>query len=169
MNQSSFYKMPGTNISLLAARENIDFFDSQSVVLPRALTPLQAWGIILSHPAPLLKFSFRVRDVISSWFGVEQIGGFSSEMRKNLQVGEHLDFFLIEQISSDNLTLTNRDKHLDVMTCVSTYQNELTITSSVKTHNTFGRLYMMPVAPAHKLIVQKNLAYIKAELSKENL
>ncbi len=71
-----------------------------------------------------------------------------------------LGFFLVEHISPDILTLTARDRHLDVMTCISTLDNKLTITASVKTHTAFGRIYMIPVTPAHKLIVRKNLRQI---------
>ena len=39
------------------------------------------------------------------------------------------------------------------MTCITTHDQRLTITSSVITHNAFGRAYMLPVAPAHRLIV----------------
>ena len=65
-----------------------------------------------------------------------------------------LDFFLVEHVSDDVLSLSERDTHLDVLTCISVSGHELTITSSVQIHNTFGRLYMLPVAPAHKLIVR---------------
>jgi len=36
----------------------------------------------------------------------------------------------------------------------------LSITTSVKTHNAFGRLYMLPVAPAHGVIVRSMLARV---------
>ena len=160
------YFLPGTNIHVLAPRKDLDFFDSQSIDLSQNITPLQAWNIVVSQPSPLLKTAFQVRDTISAWFGVQRIGGFSGTVPINPKVGEKIDFFLIEEISSNNLTLTQRDKHLDVMTCISISQNELSITSSVKTHNVFGRLYMLPVAPAHRLIVRNNLKQIKSELLK---
>lgn len=150
------------NIQLLAPMSELDFFDTQSCVLPQALTALQAWQKAQSRPMPVLKLAFRVRDMISGWFGVRQIGGFSGELPQNLQVGDMLDFFLVEHLSADILTLTVRDKHLDVMTCVSVAGKALTVTSSVTTHNTFGRFYMLPVAPAHKLIVRSMLKGLKA-------
>jgi hypothetical protein len=64
-----------------------------------------------------------------------------------------LDFFLIERLEEDMMTLTTRDGHLDVMICIEIIGSKLTITASVVTHNLFGRLYMIPVAPAHRLIV----------------
>ena len=86
-------------------------------------------------------------------------------MPESVEVGQMLDFFLVEYISHDVLTLTERDRHLDVMTCISSSGNELAITSSVTTHNTFGKIYMIPVAPAHKMIVRKNLKQIGRALA----
>ena len=43
--------------------------------------------------------------------------------------------------------LSERDQHLDVMTCITTLDQRSTITSSVKVHNGFGRLSMSRVAP----------------------
>ena len=81
-----------------------------------------------------------------------------------MQAGDYLDFFLVEHSAPEVLVLTERDRHLDVMTCVSMADRVLTITSSVVTHNTFGRLYMLPVGPAHKLIVNNYLKRLKRKL-----
>lgn len=44
-----------------------------------------------------------------------------------------------------------------MLTCVTATPEgtgtRVAITSSVRTHNLFGRAYMIPVGPAHKLIV----------------
>lgn len=165
MTENSYFTLPNTNIQTLAPPEDLYFFDKQSVQLPKAITPLDAWRIVMSHPMPLLKFAFGVRDAISSLFGVKKIGGFSGTVPKTVEVGQKLDFFLVEHISQDVLTLTERDRHLDVMTCISTHENELSITSSVKVHNGFGRIYMIPVAPAHKLIVRNNLRQIRRQMA----
>ncbi|WP_201281760.1 DUF2867 domain-containing protein [Methylosinus sp. Ce-a6] len=73
-------------------------------------------------------------------------------------------FFTVEEISANRLVLTSRDRHLAVMVCVDFFSqrnadigvdalDRLRLTASVVTNNRFGRLYMLPVAPAHKLIV----------------
>lgn len=159
-----FFTPPNTNIQMLAPTAELDFFDRQSIQLSKPISPLEAWGIIMSRPSPVLKFAFRVRDAISSKFGVKKIGGFSTSSPKTIAVGDRLDFFLVEHVSQDVLTLSERDSHLDVLTCLSSAGNELTITSSVKTHNAFGRAYMLPVAPAHKLIVRSFLRRVRDEL-----
>ena len=64
-----------------------------------------------------------------------------------------MDFFLIERLEDAMMTLTVRDRHLHVMICIEIKGCTVSITASVVTHNLFGRLYMFPVAPAHRLIV----------------
>lgn len=164
MPKTEFYTLPDTNIHTLAPTAELDFFDQQSAQLSNPISPLAAWGQIMSKPLPVLKFAFWVRDTVSSMFGVKKIGGFSSASPKSVAVGDKLDFFLVEHATDDVLTLSERDSHLDVLTCISRAGTELTITSSVRTHNWFGQAYMLPVAPAHKLIVGSFLRRLKAEL-----
>jgi len=50
------------------------------------------------------------------------------------------------------------------MICLSISERVFTISSSVVTHNTYGRLYMLPVGPAHKLMVNGHLRRLKRKL-----
>jgi len=148
---------PNTEIRILAAIEELDYFDSQLVNLSRDILPLDAWNLVMEEPQPLIRLAFRIRDGISKLFGVKSIGGFSYARRDSVQVGDYLDFFLVEYSDETALVLTERDRHLDVMTCVSSVGNTVSITSSVKVHNLFGRAYMLPVGIAHKFIVRNML------------
>ena len=150
---------------LVDAESELDFLDRQVVVLAQPLTAVEAWRRIMAQPMPLMKLAFQIWDAVASKFGVERIGGFSGHVPERVEVGQKLDFFLVEEVSDQRLVLTERDRHLDVMTCVSTHGRELSITSSVKTHNWFGRLYMIPVRPVHKRIVARNLRALQASLS----
>lgn len=142
---------------LIGPRAALVYLDCQSVSLPAPITApitaLQAWRLVMAKPLPGMRAAFWLRDAISARFGVARIGGFSGAAVGDLRVGDHLDFFLIEHIDDQTLALTARDRHLDVMTCVTVEGADVAITASVVTHNWFGRLYMIPVAPAHRLIV----------------
>ncbi|MBC7737836.1 MAG: DUF2867 domain-containing protein [Candidatus Saccharibacteria bacterium] len=138
---------------LVGPKDQLAFLNSQSVLLPQPITALEAWRRIMARPLPGLGIAFALRDAISARFGVKRIGGFSGDLVELPQVGGHLDFFLIERLEENMMTLTARDRHLDVMICIEIIGSKLTITASVVTHNLFGRLYMIPVAPAHRLIV----------------
>ena len=156
--------MTRASVHTLRPLPELDYHDSRSVLLPVQITALQAWNLMTAGQGPLMRLAFRTRDGISSLFGVKRIGGFSGTRREAVQAGDYLDFFLVEHSAPEVLVLTERDRHLDVMTCVSMADRVLTITSSVVTHNTFGRLYMLPVGPAHKLIVNSYLKRLKRKL-----
>lgn len=146
--------LPKSNIRVLQPPSELYYFDRQDTVLPLETTPLAAWNTMMRDPQPLLKRAFQIRDAISSCFGVKRIGGFSGHAKDAVSVGDKIDFFLVEYVDDTCLVLTERDKHLDVMTCISTEGKTLSVTSSVCVHNWFGRLYMIPVGVAHRWIVR---------------
>ena len=67
----------------------------------------------------------------------------------------------------DTLTLSAPDRHLNVFLCINVDGNTLSATSSVVTRNLFGRVYMLPVAPAHKLITAYTLRQVRKALESE--
>ena len=150
---------------LIAPRDQLAFFDSQSIPLPHPITALEGWNLQMARPLPLMALAFRIRDAISVRFGVKRIGGFSGRRSETVRPGDRLDFFLVERADPQVLTLTERDRHLDVMTCITTTGGRLAITSSVVTHNWFGRAYMLPVGPAHRLIVRAMLRRLRRDLA----
>ncbi|WP_137151801.1 DUF2867 domain-containing protein [Devosia sp. FKR38] len=148
----------------LGPRAELDYYDVRALALPMPITALQAWNLVTAEPQPLLQVAFGIRDTISALFGVKRIGGFSGTQRDTIKPGDRLDFFLVEHCASDMLVLTERDRHLDVMICIAIAEQVLTITSSVITHNAFGRLYMLPVGPAHKVIINSDFKRLKRRL-----
>lgn len=154
-------KIADTNIRVLGPVSGLNYYDTQTVALPDALSPLEAWNAIMAHPQPFLRTAFKIRDAVSSKFGVKRIGGFSGERKDHVSIGEYLDFFLVEYTDENSLVLTERDRHLDVMTCVSIEAATVSVTSSVRVHNLFGHIYMIPVGLAHRWIVRGMLKRLK--------
>ena len=76
--------LPDTEIRILAALEDLDYFDSQVVSVSRDILPLDAWNLVMEDPQPLLRLAFRVRDGISKLFGVKSIGGFSNARKDSV-------------------------------------------------------------------------------------
>ena len=161
MARGNIFTCDQAKAQIVAPFPEINFFDRQSISLSKEIQPLEAWRKITSKPPVILKLAFYLRDRISGWFGVRHIKGFSGTWPEKVVVNDQLDFFLVEALSDQILILTVRDKHLDVMTCISTDHKRLTITSSVKTHNAFGRAYMILVGPVHRLIVRGDLKRFK--------
>ena len=156
--------LPDSNIRILQPLPELYYFDRQDTFLPRKMTALAAWNTIMNDPQPLLKIAFWIRDTVSSTFGVKRIGGFSGKPVEFVNVGQHLDFFLVEHIDDECLVLTERDRHLDVMTCISVHDKTLSVTSSVCVHNLFGRAYMIPVGFAHRWIVRHMFRRLRQKL-----
>ncbi|WP_138465785.1 DUF2867 domain-containing protein [Poseidonocella sp. HB161398] len=154
-------------IRMLDAPGKLDFLHSRTVELPRAVTALEAWAMMTAGQPRWLGAAFRLRDAISARFGVKRIGSFSGKPVASVAAGDHLDFFLVEEAAPDLLVLTERDRHLDVMTCLSVAGRRLTVTASVVTHNAFGRAYMLPVAPAHRLLVASMLRKLRRRMARE--
>ena len=150
---------------LVAPRADLAYYDQQRITLPHPVTPAEGWTRIMAHPLPMLALAFRVRDAIAARFGVHRIGGFTGQRAENPQPGDRLDFFTVERADRRALTLTERDRHLDVMIAVTCEGCDLAITASVITHNRFGRVYMWPVGPMHRLIVRAMLRRLQRDLA----
>lgn len=153
---------------LLAPAPVCRFCHVARVVVPARLDALGAWNAVMARPLPGMGLAMALRDRVSGWFGVARIHGFSGQRREQVRAGERLDFFLVEEARPERLLLSARDRHLDVLTCVTAQPvaggTEVAITSSVVTHNRFGRVYMWPVGPAHRLIVWLMLRRLAADL-----
>ena len=100
----------------------------------------------MAHPRPVLKIAIKLRDVISGLFGIKAITGFSSRPVQSVKCGDRLDFFLVELTDENTLILTERDKHLDVMTCVSTNGAKVSVTSSYFARGVISNVHNRPNA-----------------------
>ncbi|WP_085676771.1 MULTISPECIES: DUF2867 domain-containing protein [unclassified Pseudomonas] len=154
-------------VQLIAAQADLDFLHTDSVPLTAPLAAVQAYCAITSDVPGWLARAFRIRDFISRRFNVTDIHGFTRRDPGQVPaVGERLDFFTVEAISDQQLVLTSRDTHLAVMVCMDVSAGEcglpqLSVTTSVKCFNTFGRLYMVPVGRVHGVIVRRMLANLQ--------
>lgn len=74
-------------------------------------------------------------------------------------VGDGVGTFSLQHLSQDEVVTPDADRHLDVWRTLLKLraQREIVVSTVVRMH-TWGRLYMLPVAPAHRLIVPAMLA-----------
>lgn len=86
----------------------------------------------------------------------------------SLRPGDRLGLFTLRSIRPDEVLLEDRDIHLDVVVSVHRAVPPgadtaiVTVTTVVKTHSLLGRLYMLPVAPMHRIVVGALLRRIGA-------
>jgi hypothetical protein len=82
-----------------------------------------------------------------------------SRRDEDYRPGDRVGIFTLFQNTPDEVLLGDRDKHLDVVLSVHRAAPAtpggpvlVTVTTVVHVKNWLGRLYMLPVAPMHKLI-----------------
>lgn len=124
--------------------------------------------LLMTEPNRFLNFCFYLRDVFSRLGGVKAIYGFCEPRpTQPPKPNEKLDFFDVVKNDKNELCLTAIDRHLSVMLHIGLYLEEhvtnIVVTTSVKTHEWFGRLYMQPVSKAHGMIVHHMLKNVKAQ------
>lgn len=100
----------------------------------------------------------QLRNNVVSVFGIKNLGTLSavqSVEAKNLIVGERVGIFTLVSNEQDKIILSDKDKHLDVIITleIDRSSHQITLTTAVFLHNLLGRLYLLPVIPAHKVIV----------------
>ena len=126
-------------------------------VLARPMTALEVVNAMTARPMPVVALAFRLRDALVRPFGLAPMGGFSGTRFEAAAPGDRLDFLTVVDARPDRLTLALRDRHLVALICVRVAGHDLTVLTSVAASNLLGRLYMIPVAPAHGIILRRML------------
>jgi len=67
--------------------------------------------------------------------------------------GQRLGIFTLQSMDDDAIVLEDNDRHLRVQLALQWQGDVLEVATVVHTHKAFGRVYMLPVAPVHRLIV----------------
>ncbi|MGO1117092.1 DUF2867 domain-containing protein [Rhodovibrionaceae bacterium A322] len=151
---------------VIAPRADLHFFHQATQQVPADLTAYEAYCQMTGQPSYFLRLAFWLRDRLSALGGVTAIRGFGEKNPgQPPSKGDKLDFFRVEGLAADTLLLTSRDRHLSVLLALGLSQTSpgektLRITTSVLTHNFFGKVYMLPVGLAHGPIVQNSLKKI---------
>ncbi|EHU2070762.1 DUF2867 domain-containing protein, partial [Acinetobacter baumannii] len=115
------------------------------------------------HTPQWIEWSMNMRNKITSKIGLKDLGSFKqidTHKKENEYVaGDRIGIFTFLQRTENELVIGDDDKHLNVT--LSIYKNEdtqvLTVTTIVHIKNWLGRLYMLPVIPAHRKIVPATL------------
>ena len=67
--------------------------------------------------------------------------------------GQRLGIFTLQSLDEDVIVLEDNDRHLRVQLALQWQGDVLEVATVVHTHNAFGGIYMLPVAPVHRWIV----------------
>jgi hypothetical protein len=138
-----------------------------------------AWSIKAAEPNldPLSQFlrvakttprwidaAMGLRNRVVSFLGIKSLGDLSdvnkSKVAGEYKPGDRVGIFTLISQSESEVLLGDSDKHLDVVVSVHRHQSEqsaqavVMVTTVVKVHNWLGRLYMVPVRPAHRVVAR---------------
>lgn len=105
-----------------------------------------------------------IRNRVVSLFGLKNLGGMSQidaeKSESEYGPGDRVGIFTIISRSANEVLLGDKDKHLNVVVSVhkrvecESGATVVTVTTVVHVKNWVGRLYMLPVAPVHRVIAR---------------
>ncbi|NJS37322.1 MAG: DUF2867 domain-containing protein [Brachymonas sp.] len=114
-----------------------------------------------------------LRNRIVALFGLKNLGSIAqidpNKKATDYQAGDHVGIFTLFSSSANEVLLGDSDKHLRVVVSVhkqadAAHQTAtITVTTVVHIHNWLGRLYMVPVTPAHRVIARSMVSAIGKE------
>jgi hypothetical protein len=150
------------------------YFDCYTIAVPD--TSLTALGQFLAAVAKTpwwVNHLMALRNRVVRLVGLKDIGalgGFNhSKPASAYLVGDPVGIFRLLSSANDEALLGISDKHLDVHLSVfrhpldSNGVRRISVTTVVHVHNLLGRLYMLPVAPLHRLVAPAVLNRILIE------
>jgi hypothetical protein len=122
---------------------------------------------------------FAFRNKLVGLFGLKTSGNITDRQKMfdnfKCEKGEQIGLFNVVDKTTNEIILGEDDKHLNFRVSLFIDQQNknktgkiLTISTTVKFNNWFGRLYFLPVRPFHKLIVPTMLKGIINNIEKQN-
>ncbi|WP_434636885.1 DUF2867 domain-containing protein [Klebsiella sp. I138] len=116
---------------------------------------------VLARPPRWFRWLLACRDLMVKPFGIQS----SAQMRAKLVADgiPHIDFFPVLAVETNELIVGANDSHLDFRIAIltrhrgETQEKEVVLASVVHCHNRTGKLYIMLIAPFHRLVVRAML------------
>lgn len=158
---------------ILAHLPGADFHDAYRVAVRHPeRTALQHFLAALAGTPGWVRQAMAVRNRVVVWFGLRRASGWAPAPDRpadSYRPGERLGVFELLHIDDDEVLAGDDDKHLRVLLSVRRLPAQggqpasVVLSTVVHLHNTLGRLYMLPVGPAHKLIAPAVLARVNRD------
>jgi hypothetical protein len=156
--------------SVHALRPRADYWDAYEVACPDDLpTALHAYLAFTARTPTWIGKLMAVRNAAVRLVGLKDVGALEHvpppSAARTLGPGDRVGIFTIRSVRDEEVVLEILDSHLDVV--VSIYRHgdapaRLTASTLVFYHNGLGRLYMVPVAPMHRIVVRSIMGNVAA-------
>jgi hypothetical protein len=146
-----------------ALLDGASFFDCWSVrTRPTDLCALDLFRAAALRTPRWVNLAMGARNRIVQRLGLKNLGHLdeldASRPAQSFRPGERLGIFTLFEQSFDEALLGDHDRHLNVVLSVHRAKVDdgqalqVSLTTIVHVKNLLGRLYMLPVTPAHRLI-----------------
>lgn len=136
---------------------------------------LQIWLAHATSTPAWMNFLMAVRNKVVSLLGLKDLGNFADKLNEKsaeeYRVGDRIGIFTLLFFSENEVILGDSDKHLDVK--ISVYKTGgnsdlVTISTLVHVHNLLGKVYMLFVAPIHRVIVPATIRRAEFSVTSKN-
>ncbi len=155
---------PGSQIAVLV--DGASFHDAWAI--EAAEPELDALGQFLrvAQGTPRwIEALMAVRNRVVARFGLKNLGSLAgidrTKRSADYRLGDRVGIFTLQARTEQEVWLGDCDKHLNVVVSVHKGAPDqhrrvlVTVTTVVHVHNWLGHLYMLPVAPAHRVIARR--------------
>ena len=147
-----------------------DFADAWCVDVTRPeRTALQHFRQALTATPSWVHTAMRLRNRAVSLVGLKRAEPWHPP-EDEVGIGSQLGIFDVVHLSENEVIAGDADKHLRVVVSLQKWPAAasrpatVSLTTVVHLHNTLGRLYMLPVWPAHKRIAPSVLRCVNAQI-----
>jgi Protein of unknown function (DUF2867) len=126
-----------------------------------ARSALELYLDVVSRTPAWVNYLMVLRNTAVMWMGLKNLGhlGAVSHVKPAdaYRVGDRVSIFSVLYLTDSEVILGDSDKHLNVQVSVLKLTHDghssMVVSTVVHIHNLLGRIYMLVVAPIHKLIV----------------
>jgi hypothetical protein len=153
--------VPGDSL-LYATLASADFYDAYEAPLSdQVMTPTEIFLRAVHGTPRWVARLMSIRNLIVRQLGLKDVGAMddvADRVPGEYQIGDRLGIFTIFGKTDNELVLGIDDSHLDVRVSVFRSRNDrpmrYVVSTVVKVHNWFGRLYMVPVSRVHPVVAK---------------
>lgn len=145
-------ELPVTS-ALAKEQEKYPYRDSHCRPLPRhEVSADELIAAFLAAPPGWVDTLMLARDRIVGRFGLKTANPRQGPPQASFRVGQQLGVFRILHLAPGEAILGEDDRHLDFRLSLMIDSGQLRVSTLVRPHNIFGRLYLAIVLPFHHLI-----------------
>lgn len=133
----------------------------QTTVAPHQRTAMELYLDTVRQTPGWVNFLMSLRNRVVGLVGLKNLGSLAGmradKAAADYRPGDRAGIFRVLRVSDDEVILGDDDRHLRVQVSVCKLRHDgrdaVAVSTVVHLHGLLGRIYMIPVAPMHKLIV----------------